>query len=915
MKNDKERTPEERKAELKEKLAKATNKERAAIAKILQIKLLTELTALLNNLESVAEDQWKKLITKLKNYKKYIKLDGDVFATFIAMLLPLLGAYLGCMFTFKKNKENEIAASVPEVQFPDSDSFIETEEEFVECLHAQSDNELVDNSKILQWCKDKKYDFAFNLEEPDNENEGQTSEYGQDDCMISLCPPEESSNLAAIAKFSPLLNEPKGVIVEFDSKYEHKINVQVGSVISFNEHIGNIKEMPVKSQVRGRVIKKTKNYFIADYLDEMPEMDVDALIAKYDNTEMEEICDLFSNNANITNFIKDYLLETRIPAIANHLREHFTGTVNEVSTEKYLKKYRKEAREIQEDYEDKTKKACDKKNVEEYGRKSKLHVLKEKLDGYKEDAFEQIIGLYNNYKSLGYCSKGRIADYMLYDEYMDFLLDEEKFRYDDENPYVVKMFKLLCKFIGVRSKIEKNMENLPSLISKFNKLCKSTLKKYWKPDGGDYYTEIKNIFRFDYYTNDTEQLIQALETDKNAVSLYSKVYDYLKAVCHYTTPKGETIEYSDDMDVNAALSSGKEDNTDRTMDTELRKIAFNFCLIRNVETSANDDNVYSSSIANHAIVTAFYYLHLIAGILVEDYDENYTGIDPVVLASQAILRPYLKSLKKITQSEALEMEKLGKEVIQWYYENGKKVNDPHLFDAFKEVPWGAMTKITYKNEYYNHTFLTYVCNDAETMLAKIEDEPFDFDTQEDSDEFYNKLNNLKSSYGPNTFPYWLRYLTIATIVNCMLPIYWGTGIIIMGVPIILPIIMMPIFVLPGRVTVVFGIGLCGICPMPLILFVNMGNVRASVLIPLNILADTLKSALKQVMNMQKKVIDLSYAPIITSLDATINQFQKELDDIDNQIHNIDSYIKNNKAILRNIKMRLKKDPTTQPEEN
>ena len=199
------------------------------------------------------------------------------------------------------------------------------------------------------------------------------------------------------------------------------------------------------------------------------------------------------------------------------------------------------------------------------------------------------------------------------------------------------------------------------------------------------------------------------------------------------------------------------------------------------------------------------------------------------------------------------------------------------------------------------------------MLKKAAKEPFNFDTQDESDYYYNTQQYTTSAYGPNTFLYWLRYLTIATIVNCMLPIYWGTGIIILGVPVILPIIMLPIFVLPGRVTVVFGIGLCGICPMPLILFVNLGNTKGSVLIPLNILADTLKSALKQAVNSQQKVITLAYTPAIKGLDEKINKYNTELDDIENQIHNLDAFVKNNKAIVRNIKKRKKEDPTSQPE--
>jgi hypothetical protein len=255
------------------------------------------------------------------------------------------------------------------------------------------------------------------------------------------------------------------------------------------------------------------------------------------------------------------------------------------------------------------------------------------------------------------------------------------------------------------------------------------------------------------------------------------------------------------------------------------------------------------------------------------------------------------------------MEQLGREVLKWYDENGEKVNDKHIFDSFKEISWGTENIMYKDNKQYDFIYLTYEDYNSDTVLSNAE--PFDFDNDNPGDDYYDSGNYIKSKSGPNTILYWLRYLTIATIVNCMLPIYWGTGIIIAGVPVILPIIMLPIFVLPGRVTVVFGIGLCGICPMPLILFANLGNSRASILIPLNILGDTLKKTLQQAMTKLKDTtIKAAYSPIILSMEANINRYNKEVDNIETEIHNINSAIKENKKAIRNIRKRRKEDPTS-----
>lgn len=890
-------------------LAKMGTRETKMLAKIVQFDLLKELTNNLKNFTSVTQEQWKKTILKLKNYSKMFKLKDDKFAAFIKVLLPLLGAFLGALFTFKNNEKSTAEAGGLEIKLPNGEFSSDPDKiqkEF-EKLCAGPSND----SKVKQYCDEKRHGFSYSLvvnDSPDG-TVSNTTDDTSDNCIVSMCPPEEvPADLSTLLSLMPV-EMPNGIVVEYDRRYPRRYDVNVGQVLSFNDPIGVINGVTVKSHIRGIVTEKTNNYFVAEYIDELPEIDVDSLIEQYQNTELEKINELFTNNANVTNFIKDYLLELRIPAIANHVSGQFFGLGNEVSTSKYLKKYRKKGENIIKEYEKRTKKTCSSTNVEAYGKASKLNVLKQILDDDKKKTFEQIKDLYYNYKNLGYCSKGRIADYMLYDEYMDYITDEERFRYDDKNPYVVKQFKLICKFIGTRSKIEKNCDNLPSLINKFNKLCKKTLKKHWYPNGGDYYTTMKSIFRHEYYTNDPEQLIEAVATDKDAVTMYSKVNDYLKALCNYTPPQDQTIQYSDDMDVMALLKSNQEDNTDRSFESDLKKIAFNFCLIRNVEASANDNSIFENNIANRAIVIAFYILDLISGIFIEEYDENYIGIDPLILASLAILRPYLKTLKKITQSEVYEMEQLGREVLKWYDEKGDMVNDKHIFDSFKEIGWGTETVIYKDNRQYDFIYLTYEETDPDAVLANAE--PFDFDNDDPGDDYYDSGSYIKSKSGANSMLYWLRYLTIATVVNCMLPIYWGTGIIIAGVPVILPIIMLPIFVLPGRVTVVFGIGLCGICPMPLILFANLGNSKASILVPLNILGDTLKKTIQQAMSKLKDTtLKAAYAPIILSMEAKINQYNKEVDNIEMEIHNINSAIKENKKAMRNIRKRRKEDPTS-----
>ena len=152
MKNEKQYSISELKQQIKSEMTGMTNSDRAGIAKVIQLNLLKELSINLKAFDSISEKQWKKTITKLKNYKKYIKIDGDNFVKFINILLPLLGAYLGCMFTFKKNKENSIEAGVPLIKKPNTNEYTETSEEVVEATKKLIPADPSSISYIPDWC-------------------------------------------------------------------------------------------------------------------------------------------------------------------------------------------------------------------------------------------------------------------------------------------------------------------------------------------------------------------------------------------------------------------------------------------------------------------------------------------------------------------------------------------------------------------------------------------------------------------------------------------------------------------------------------------------------------------------------------------------------------------------------------------
>ena len=253
-------------------LAKMGTRETKMLAKIVQFDLLKELTNNLKNFTSITQEQWKKTITKLKNYSKLFKLKDDKFSKFIETILPLLGAFLGALFTYKNNEKNTAEAGGLEIKLPNGEFSSDPDKvlkEFEKLNEGPSKT-----SKVKEYCDEKRHGFSYSFI-VNNSSNGTLYDGNNDDssCMISLCPPEEiPADLSTLLSLMPV-EMPCGMIVEYDRRYPHRYDVNVGQVLSFCDPIGEINGVTVKSHIRGIVTEKTDNYFIADYIDELPEID------------------------------------------------------------------------------------------------------------------------------------------------------------------------------------------------------------------------------------------------------------------------------------------------------------------------------------------------------------------------------------------------------------------------------------------------------------------------------------------------------------------------------------------------------------------------------------------------------------------------------------------------------------------
>jgi hypothetical protein len=709
------------------------------------------------------------------------------------------------------------------------------------------------------------------------------STFKQCPCSISMCIPPVSTDMDQLLTdniISP--TDARYVIVEYDRNKLHNITVDVGQTIDVNDYLGDINGNKIKSKLNVKIIYKDDDIFAGYYItDKYMDFDVSTLLQKFDNTELESISELYKQEAYTLQFIKDYILFCRFPALASHSSID-NGHGNAISLEKYVEKYEKISNNIINEFNNKLKTLCSKDSILPYANSNNILGLKDEINKIKNTYIQKILNHYTAYNNIGYCTTGQMEDYMLYDYYMDYITNDN-FYYDDQNPYIVKLYDCISRYLGRRYKLELNNTNISSLIKKFNNLCKNNISKYWKVQNNQYYDEIKNKFSYLYYIEDNNTLISADIDDKNRVTLFSKVYIFLQTTCNYTPIQSEQIEYSDTMDPIKILNSNiQASTTDKTFENALRKIALNFTLLRLMETSISEKAFLDEygNITKPVISTVF---------------TSTVTTSPSIMQTAETLN-YIKSLQKITKDEKYELDDLISKAITWYKQNDSQVMTGEVFNNFKEIVWPTSSKVYWYNTAIDFYYLQDQVEDINSLDTNIllQAENYDIDTDTTN-------NYVNSGSGPNKYTYWLKYMSYATAVNCMMPVYWPTGLIIMGVPIPLPIIFIPFYVLPGRITTVFGLGICGICPLPLVLFINMSNIPGSVIFPLNTVVDVLQKASLAVLSIQTLIMVLKLKPVIAAFDAKINKTDTEIKEIDEKIKNLQSMIKIDRKTLRSLK--------------
>lgn len=939
---------EEYKRCFKSAISALSSNVREIVLKIITIDLVKKMTDLLQSVKTLGSSVWESLISQFNAIKETVtetEFDNkDKFLSILNTVLYALGGLIGSMLAARCVKNKEIDAAIESLCNTDN---VADEQELIEKTNNEIEEyrtEIGSNTIIYRYAADGKEGYSFNKNQTDSLESISESYFPTTDdpdinelielCKVSMCKTEDPTDTS---EWFNMFDYSEMIIIEFDRRLNFIISATVNQIVNLNDIIAYIKNVPVKSRSKFIVTEIGKTYIIGNYIFDSDQdkilseflgsasesngaeiaNNIQSLInekvKEYSDNEYDRIIQKYQKFTYSKDFIRDYISFYRFPELAQFTREYAAGNSAAISSDKFIELYEDAAQKILDDYYNDVKKTCKKKNLKKYVNKGKIPTLKSILDKKSDNCISKILNLHkSNPGNMKYCSLGRITDFMLYSHYAEFLYGD-KFEYDETNPYIKALSDKITDFLAVRSRIELNKDNLGALIDSFNEICRSTIDVCWPFDDKDYYTKLTELFKYDNYT-DTEVISEGTVGD--SISLYKRVLNYLKSITKFTRAEDYTIDLENTGDFNKLLEE-QDKQEDKKVNKEevrfernLKKIAYRFAGLRKIELSLTNTEI--SEYANNSVVQDFEKLRLRIGDSIYEYSDSvqYQVTDKLYQA-RSILGPYIQMMKQITANEEAELKKIYESALSFYLANKDSVDSCEDIFKLAEINWPG-SSIIYKDDnpcdYYLFRYNTPICPgsmadlyEAESILENL--------PETTGDELYDMSASPATKYGIDNILYWLKYCGIATLVNTMIPLYWATGLNI-GAPIPLPIIYLPIIpICIGPLVIVVGIGICGICPLPMILFANTGTDKASILIPINLAVEEIKKLVQRIPSLQKPAIQGIVNPLISSLDNEINSSITEIEKINYQIEEINA-VRTDPATKFYIDDILSRDTTT-----
>ena len=278
-------------------------------------------------------------------------------------------------------------------------------------------------------------------------------------------------------------------------------------------------------------------------------------------------------------------------------------------------------------------------------------------------------------------------------------------------------------------------------------------------------------------------------------------------------------------------------------------------------------------------------------------------------------KPYI--YLELVQEESKKIRAFWDKVLKLYEESSYD----NCYNSFIELTnkideyaqWPVPQDITIGDNYYQHYLFENIypvnvdssVNDISIGDYSFPDEvdfpeiPDDVSVDENwaIDEM-NKHEQLEPD-DPNAitfkdFPYWKRYFALATLI-CIVPTFWNCGLDIFPFIQCIPLpcifiaiksVYIPIF----NMIMVFGIGIRGMYPWPIILYVNTSDQPISILTPLIAVLDRLKNT------FYGKLDKIEQVPIQSLANAYIAKLNKEINDLKKENIKLDNF----KTVIKSL---------------
>lgn len=303
-----------------------------------------------------------------------------------------------------------------------------------------------------------------------------------------------------------------------------------------------------------------------------------------------------------------------------------------------------------------------------------------------------------------------------------------------------------------------------------------------------------------------------------------------------------------------------------TIDNKFKNSKFDYQDVYDYLNSLNKNNKEDISKDINIVVNLFIYVkQLYENELVNDSNNKITKYTE-------------NDIINLTKSESAQFKTYFNNIIKEYYELYDLCFN-QIYDL-KEVQWPQGSIIYKHNEPYMYYKFNNINNDLEV-------------TYDNANEDFSGTTNVEIS----NIKYWKKYCSLATLLS--LP-YLSTGLIIMGAPIPLPIIYIPIVVINTKgLIMVIGLGICGIAIYPMTLFVNTSSEYATIIIATMMILDALRQSFEEQLNDMNESVVVIANQLIKELENENKDLESQIIEINIQIDDIKNMSKPDYGVLKN----------------